>query len=262
MTNVQDVIDHLTDSVGPIENTVDILKFGDPNTRITGIATTFMATHQAIQQAVEVGANLLITHEGAFYSHHDSDLLTHDPVFEGKLKAIEQAGLAIYRFHDHIHRYQPDGITAALVKALRWQPYIEKQLLISTLLKLPKRPLKVLSDYVKTTLKLPFVRVQGDLSMPCSRVGLLVGYRGGGQTALPLFEKENLDLIITGEGPEWETPEYVRDAIDQGKHKALMVLGHSESESPGMKALAEGLKIKFPNIPIHFISNQPLFQVI
>ena len=35
---------------------------------------------------------------------------------------------------------------------------------------------------------------------------------GGGALAIPYFEAEHLDLIITGEGPEGETPEYVRDA--------------------------------------------------
>lgn len=44
----------------------------------------------------------------------------------------------------------------------------------------------------------------GDLSMECRRVGILVGYRGTGEMIIPLFHKESLDLVIYGEGPEWE----------------------------------------------------------
>ncbi|MCG5026939.1 Nif3-like dinuclear metal center hexameric protein, partial [Anoxybacillus flavithermus] len=111
-------------------------------------------------------------------------------------------------------------------------------------------------------LRLPFVRISGDLSAPCIRIGILVGYRGNGALSIPLFEQENLDAIIYGEGPEWETPEYIRDAVYQGRQKALIVLGHAESEEPGMRHLAEWLGSQFPYIPIYFIPETSIFQVI
>ncbi|AHA58143.1 hypothetical protein M493_09737 [Geobacillus genomosp. 3] len=77
-----------------------------------------------------------------------------------------------------------------------------------------------------------------------------------------MFEQEHLDAIIYGEGPEWETPGYVRDAVHQGRRKALIVLGHAESEEPGMRYLAEWLGLQFPDVPIHFIQETPLFQVV
>jgi hypothetical protein len=98
--------------------------------------------------------------------------------------------------------------------------------------------------------------------MSCKRVGVLVGYRGGGESVLPLFEKENLDLVIYGEGPEWETPEYVRDAVRQGRKKALIVLGHAESEMPGMEYFARELQEKFPSIPVHFLPEKSVFRIL
>ena len=94
------------------------------------------------------------------------------------------------------------------------------------------------------------------------RSGLLAGYRGNGATAIPLFEQEQLDLIIAGEGPEWETPEYVKDAVHQGKRRALILLGHAESEEPGMEALAEQMRAEFPSIPVHFIPAVRTFEVL
>ena len=58
-------------------------------------------------------------------------------------------------------------------------------------------------------------------------------------------------MAITGEGPEWETPEYVRDALAQGKKRALIALGHGESEQPGMKYLAAILRERFPGLAVH-----------
>jgi putative NIF3 family GTP cyclohydrolase 1 type 2 len=98
--------------------------------------------------------------------------------------------------------------------------------------------------------------------MPCKRAGILVGYRGSGDTVIPIVEKENLDIVIYGEGPEWETPEYMRDAVYQGKHKALVVLGHRESEADSMEYLAKELQEKFPGVPVKFIGETPVFKTI
>lgn len=260
---VQAVLDKLLEPVNEIPNTVDTLKFGDPNMEVKGIAVTFMATQQVIEQAIRLGANLLITHEGLFYSHMDQiEIVEESRVYLEKRRLIEESGIAIYRFHDYIHRYQPDGIMVGLIKALGWKANVEKNYPASTIVNIPSMSVRELADYVKGKLGIEFVRTVGDLEGTCNRIGLLAGYRGGGTLAIPLFEKEKLDVIISGEGPEWETPEFIRDAVYQGKQKALMVLGHAESEAPGMKYLAERIKTLFPGIPVHFIPGEPIFQVV
>ncbi|HTG71986.1 MAG TPA: hypothetical protein VL921_22215 [Candidatus Udaeobacter sp.] len=82
---IQNIIDLLRSSVQPIENTVDNLDPGSPDTEVRGIATTFMATQQVIEQALSLGVNLLISHEAAYYSHRMTNaLLTGDPVYRNK----------------------------------------------------------------------------------------------------------------------------------------------------------------------------------
>ena len=260
---VQNVLDRLMEPVGPIQNTVDTLKFGNPNMEVKGIAATFMATQQVIEQAIDLGVNLLITHEGLFYSHMDNpDILEESKVVHEKKRLIEESGIAVFRLHDYVHQYQPDGIMAGLIEALEWKPFVEKNASTSTIVNIPPMNVREIAQYVKTKLGIEFVRTAGELSQNCTRIGLLAGYRGGGALSIPLFEKEDLDLIISGEGPEWETPEFVRDAAYQGKRKALMVLGHAESEAPGMKYLAEWMETVFPDIPVHFIPEKALFQVV
>jgi putative NIF3 family GTP cyclohydrolase 1 type 2 len=260
---VQNVIDLLMEPVERLQNTVDTLKWGNPDMEVKGIVTAFMPTYRVIQQAIAMGANLLITHEGLFYSHHDNtDAIENDVVYQEKRRLIEESGIAIFRLHDYIHRYRPDGITAGLIQALEWQSYVEEHQTAASVLSLPSMSVREIAEYVKSKLDISFVRVVGNVSLPCTRIGLLAGYRGGGTLSIPLFEKEKLDLIIYGEGPEWETPEYVRDAIHQGKQKALIVLGHSESEESGMKNLADWLKSTLPYLPVFYIPEKPLFQVI
>ncbi|ULT59936.1 Nif3-like dinuclear metal center hexameric protein [Neobacillus drentensis] len=260
---VQHVLDRLMEPVDHIQNTVDMLKFGHPNMEVKGIATTFMATQQVIKRAIHLGVNLLITHEGLFYSHIDNpELWEENTVYSEKNRIITESGLSIYRFHDYLHRCQPDGIMTGLIEALEWKTFIEKDTPTSTVVKIPPMSVREIAEYVKDKLGIQFVRTVGELSDTCSRIGLLAGYRGGGTLSIPLFEKEHVDLIISGEGPEWETPEFVRDAVYQGKRKALIVLGHAESEAPGMKYLAKWIQSEFPGIPVHFIPEKPLFKVV
>lgn len=259
---VQDVINQLIKPVSLLENTVDTLKAGSPDEVVTGVAVAFMPTFDAINQAIELGANLLITHEGLFFSHLDEPRLGENKVYENKLKRIQDSKLSIFRFHDYWHRYQPDGIISGLVQELGWEQYVTEHQPTATILSIPSMTVQEVAEHVKSKLGIEFTRCMGNLSMPCSRIALLAGYRGNGRTAIPVIEKEKLDLVLYGEGPEWETPEYIRDSISQGNEKALIILGHSASEEPGMRYLKRVLENQFPEIPIHFISTSLPFEVL
>ena len=260
---IGDILDYLTTPAMLPEDTVDRLEFGEATAAVDGVAVTFLATQEAIEEAKNLGVNLIITHEGIFYSHRERRKISDaDPVCLQKRQTIEANKIAIFRYHDHIHKYLPDKITKGLIQALGWEDYEVKRLPVASILVIPEISLKEAVIHVKERLGLEFIRYLGDPALPCRRLGLLAGYRGGGELNIPLFEKERLDLVIYGEGPEWETPEYVRDAVRQGRKKGLIVLGHAESEMPGMEYLARELQEKFPGIPVYFLRQKPVFQIL
>ncbi|SET40953.1 Nif3-like dinuclear metal center hexameric protein [Paenibacillus sp. NFR01] len=243
------------------EDTVDGLKAGSGEQELKGIAVAFMPTHAVIREAMRLGANLLIVHEGLGYRHRDRpELLRDDPVYLSKMQLINETGIAVYRLHDAVHRCSPDLITAGLVTALGWEERVTATASEYTLAELPGSTLRDIANHVKSCLGLPALRVIGHLPMVCRHIALTVGYRGGADICLPLLRQQ--DLLIIGESPEWETPEYVRDAVHEGHNKALIVLGHGPSEEPGMKLLAASLPAKLPGYPVHFIPAEPLFQTI
>ncbi|OMF20314.1 Nif3-like dinuclear metal center hexameric protein [Paenibacillus sp. FSL H8-0259] len=257
------VIGHLTAGIRKPDGTVDRLEPGAPESEVQGIVTAFSASQYVIEQAALLGANLIITHEGVYYSHQDNrEGLENDPVYRQKSELVASTGVGIYRFHDYVHRYTPDGIIEGLLRELEWEPYVERHLPHVSILSVPAASVSEIAGYLKQQLHIPYVRAAGNLSAVCSRVGVLVGYRGGGAATIPLFEQESLDLIIAGEGPEWETPEYIRDAVRQGRSRALIMLGHAESEAPGMKLLAQRLALQFPDVPVHYIQEQPVYQIV
>ena len=111
----REVVQRIQEHVGVPwqKETVDTFKAGDPDTKVTGIAVTMMATFDVLQRAAASGANLIITHEPTFYNHLD-DLKEipqkeNDPVLAEKLAFIKEHHLAVWRFHDHWHKRTPDG---------------------------------------------------------------------------------------------------------------------------------------------------------
>jgi len=259
-----DVIELLTAHIGKIDNTVDRLKFGDAREEVKGIAVAFMPTSRVLEQAAASGANLLIAHEGPFFSHHDAfeETVAEDAVYQDKLRFMKEAGMLLLRYHDYPHREQPDLITASLVEALGWERCVTKHAPAAALLTIPAMTVAEIAARIKERLGIGYVRAAGDLSMRCTRIGVTVGYRGGGPVAIPLFESEGAELVICGEGPEWEAPEYVRDAAYGGRPRALIAIGHAESEMPGMRVLAERLKRRYPQLPVTFIPNEPVYRLL
>ena len=249
---IQDVIDTILREIPErVENTVDTFKSGDPSAGVTGIVTTFIATRAVLQRASELGANLVITHEPTYYQHRDDTTpLKADPVLESKRRFIEESGIVIWRFHDYWHKHKPDGILAGLAKKMDWQKYQD-----------PARPsafrirpmmLKSLARSLKRKLGLSSFRVTGDPEMRCAVIETTLGCVGWDRHH-PLLLRDEVDVLICGESHEWEACEYVRDSAAAGRSKALIILGHCNSEEPGMEYLAEWLRPRVPGVPVHFV---------
>src|SRR5262245_20959683 len=155
------------------EPTVDTFKAGDPNTPITGIAVTMMATFDVIQRAAAEGRNLVITHEPTFYSHQDTTTELeeeHDALYKAKADFIAAHHMVIWRFHDHWHRMTPDGIMTGMTRALAWNSYAKpNEVGIFTL---PETTLEDLAASIRQKLDARTLRVVGDPAMPVSRVAL------------------------------------------------------------------------------------------
>jgi putative NIF3 family GTP cyclohydrolase 1 type 2 len=242
--------------------TVDTFKAGNPDAPVTGIAVTMMATLDVLQRAVESGNNLIITHEPTFFDHLDkaTDIAEGEsnPVLAAKRAFIEKRGLIIWRFHDHWHARTPDGIEAGMVHALGWEQFQDPA--NEYLFKLPPASLADLAAEIKTRLQMHVMRVVGDPYMSVTRVGLSPGAAGFGPETMALG-MQNVEVLILGETREWETVEYVSDAISECKHKALIILGHIPSEQAGMEEYARWLKTFITEVPINFIPAKEPFWV-
>jgi len=254
MITVQQIVDKVKQHVTCPwqQRTVDTFKAGDPNTPVTAVAVTFMATYDVLRRAARQGCNFIITHEPTFYhGQDDTSQLDPDPVIEAKQKFIKDNNLVIWRFHDHIHRTEPDGIVAGMIELFEWKTFQQQD--ENLRFELPKPiSLQQFVNSLKGKFAHSAIRVIGDPKMQLTKFGFAPG-ASGSVMQMKMLQRGDIEVLVAGETREWETVEYVRDAKDMGRNKALILLGHSISEEAGMKHCSEWLKSFVDEVPIRFI---------
>ena len=258
---VQQIQQHLGVQVTP--DTVDTFKAGDPDTAVSGIAVTMMATLDVLQHAAAAGLNLVITHEPTFYNHLDTtDVLEsqHDAVLAEKKRFIAEHHLVVWRFHDGWHDRRPDGILLGMTHALEWERFQDRG--EEHFFTVPQITVGQLAREVKRKLAIRVLRVVGDPRMTVTRLGFLPG-AAGSEKQIQMLEQPNIDVLLIGETPEWETVEYVADAVTEGKRKALLILGHVVSEQAGMRECTTWLRSFISGVPVSFVpAAEPFWAAI
>ncbi len=243
------------------KETVDTFKAGNPDTPVTGIAVTMMATMDVLQRASAQGLNFVVTHEPTFYSHLDTPegMPESDPVWAEKRAFIEKHGMVVWRFHDHWHMRKPDGIEAGMVRSLGWEKFQKSE--NQYLFVLPETTVKKLAQELANKLDSPVVRVVGDPEMKVTKVGFSPG-AAGFQRETQALERDDVQVLVVGETREWETVEYAADAVTQGRNKALIVIGHVPSEQGGMEECTRWLKGFVKEVPVEFVAAKEPFWTV
>jgi putative NIF3 family GTP cyclohydrolase 1 type 2 len=258
---VQDVIDIILKTIpgAPFPNTVDTLKSGSANSKVTGIITTMFPTIEVIKKAAALKSNFIIAHEPTFYNHTDDmNWTSNNSVVKQKQELLKQTGITVWRFHDGWHMHKPDGIMYGVLKKMNWLQYNNNVKMTFTI---PVSTVRQITSQLKTSLNIEHVRLIGNLNASCSKITLLPG-AWGGDNQIKTIETDKPDLVIIGELREWETAEYMRDARAFGSKTSMILLGHAVSEEPGMDYLAEWLQPKLEGINVtHVASNLPFAWV-
>ena len=68
-----------------------------------------------------------------------------------------------------------------------------------------------------------------------------------------VLARPDVDVLVIGEGHEWEIGEYAADAVTAGTSAGLVVVGHTPSEEGGMAEYARWLTDLVPELPVRFL---------
>ena len=104
------------------------------------------------------------------------------------------------------------------------------------------------------------MRVIGDPTMRITKVALMPG-AASSPSQINTLERDDVEALVVGESREWETVEYARDAMAQGRRKALIVMGHVVSEEAGMEECARWLRTFITEVPVEFVpAKEPFWR--
>ena len=233
----------------------DGFHLGDPNTPLTGIAVAFQSTFSVLQRASAAKKNFVISHECTFWDGFDPvEVMRHDPVCQAKIRFAEQNKLVVWRIHDHWHRRRPDPIFLALARKLGWDSYIVEGRPRRYVI--PEMSLEDVARHIQRKLETRNVMVVGDRNLRVKTVGDCIHVLS---TVLPALR--SCDVALVGETPQFDTFEYVRDAVGLGMKKGLVMISHERLEEWGMQAFVDWLKPAVPELPIEWISSGDPFDV-
>lgn len=217
------------------ETHADGLVLGDPDREVGTVAVSLLATPRVIAAAQEAGADLLLVHEPVI---HGGVIPPDDPIMRKKRRLLEAADLPVYRFHDYSHFTAVDKINTGVLDRFGWEGVFDGQKLFT--LRAPVAAAVLLAD-IRERLGLQNLRYIGKEELTVRTVACLFG-AWGERNVYDYFRREEVDLVLAGEVSEWAVCEYVRDAVELGAPKGLLLLGHMGSERAGMAWIADRIR--------------------
>ena len=262
----------------------DEWKCGDPEAECTGIVTALVPTMDIIRKTAGLGANLLIVHEPIFYTSADKGGWYEDfpnAVYDEKRALLDRCGIAVWRDHDHMHAHQPDGIFTGVLKHLGW---LGRERADSSsggfghfIVDLPREmTVEELCRHIKSAIGLNGVRYIGnprDTVRTAAIVGHLYPMDFGikhtdgtpAEYSVQIIKdlEGQVDVILPGEVIEWTVLSYIRDAVQQGRAKAMIHIGHLNWEELGMKYAQAWLReLAGPQLPVAYLPSGDMYQYI
>lgn len=260
------------------ETSRDKILYGEQyiHNECTGIVTTCWATADVIKKAHQLGANLIIAHEALFWNHGDeTDWLkeNNNETFKEKTKLLNEYKIVVRRDHDHMHSGIPvqnekykwaDAIFYGFAKEIGWDKYLKNSLGIPLYFDIPPMTAREVAHLLISRLHLNGARIEGNPDTVVRKVMLPQHNLGDAKQEINIINKEKIDLVLAMEMIDFTLAEYIRDSSMLGQNKALVQIGHFNTEEAGMKYMPTWLPIAIKNnkVPITYIQSGDMYHYI
>lgn len=224
------------------------LSVGSPSQEVHGILLGFDCTPELVDEAVEAGADMVITHHPLIFRGVNS-IRPEDPVGLAIIKAV-RAGVAIYASHTPSDKVL-EGVSGAMARRLGLndievlEPEGEGDTGFGAVGNLPA-PLSFdqAVALVKEAFGLKVVRTSRSISGPISRVAMC---GGSGSSMIAAAKASGAQLYLSGD----VSYHYFFTPSDF----AIMDIGHFEGEVEIVSVLYSLLRKNFPNFAVRVSNN-------
>ena len=218
------------------------LSIGSPEDEVRAVLVGFDCTPELIDEAVETGADMVITHHPLIFRGLKK-IDGNDPVTRAVIKAI-RSGVAVYAAHTNADKV-PDGVSGAMASRLG---LLDTCILdedgdgtgLGIVGNLPEAlPAGEAVKMVKEKFGLDHARCSLPCSSPVKRIAVC---GGSGSSLIGAAVKSGAQLYVTGD------VSYHNYFIDGDF--MIMDIGHFESEMDVVDILFSLIRKKFPNFAV------------
>lgn len=263
------VVEKIRGRVGDtwMEGSSEAFECGSPDVAVTGIATVWTPTIEALQKAISMKHNLIVSMEPPFWRENGTvktevsmgapqpKVLEASSVYQYKKKLIDDHGLTIWRFNENYKALPSNPRLNALAQTLGYKGHEDAQAtqkLIDVragIYAVPEVTLMDLAKKARDTANAKALRVVGDPNEKVKSIVLMPGYVTD-QDIMAMVHDRNVDVVVCGEACEWEAFEYAEDWITAGWGKGMILLGRAASEDPGARELATWMRSFISDVPV------------
>lgn len=253
----------------------DQVLYGNTDQECTGVVVSCWASVGVIEEAIEKGANLIISHEALFWNHGDhTEWLeeSNNKTYLKKKELLEKHNIVVWRNHDYVHSGiniegagVVDGIFYGMAKELGWTNNIEKTegiMFNPRSFELEETTVEDIANLFIDRLNVNGVKVIGDLNQKVKRISIIPHILGDDNEVIKIVEKEDYDLLLAMELIDFTFTEYIHDTSLLGLNKSIMTIGHFNLEEPGMKFMSEYLSDKFTDLDVSFVASGDMYQYV
>ena len=177
-----------------------------------------------------------------------------------------------------MHMHKPDSIFTGVLKYMGWEDKAEVDLdtglFAHWIVRFEPTTLRELCEDIIRKIGLNGLRYIGDPDAVVSSLAIVghlypmdVKRKDGSKTEYSVRVIETLekkaDVILPGEVIDWTTLSYVRDAVDLGKAKAVINIGHFNWEELGMKYYRDWLpELIDHEVPVTYVPSEDMYRFI
>ena len=238
----------------------------DTGEDIHGVLFTLDFSFAAIEKAMALGANLIITHHPAMYGKINHARIDADDLTERKIVKCLRNGISVISMHLNLD-CAVDGVDESLCKgiwdsALKTNPQDGAVLCVTSLMHpiadsgygrvydVPQTSIGALACEMKKTFETNKVLVYGDLERKIERVASFCG-AGADEAAVMFAKKAGAQVIVSSDFKH----HVLTMALEMGM--SVIVLTHYASENYGMKKYYEKIRGQM-NIPCAYHTDENL----
>ncbi|HQL65114.1 MAG TPA: Nif3-like dinuclear metal center hexameric protein [bacterium] len=254
---VKDVIEYILeiapfkDDFGEIPKD-DAIVFGDGNTEVQGIGVTWSPTVNVLKKAEKEKLNLIVTHEFLFWGYSETVWFNSGKDIMGKRpnalrhKILTENNMVVYNTHKNWDAAPGWGMCDAFPDLLGFEEEINRGRFIRVH-KIEPTSVLHLAEIIKQKMKIPVIRIAGDLQKKVSKIATAVGGLGQIYGIAEEPYKIGAEVLVFGEVVDYA----VRCCVEHGI--SAIETSHVLSENPGVKNLANKLKKQFKETKVVFL---------